>query len=106
MGATLDRVRVLVQQGDWQASVHAVQELADDGILGSDVADGIAGAEEIENYPTYHKGPCVLVLLADQIGPVHALWGLAKGTDRPAVLITAYRPNPTDWHADNRTRRK
>jgi hypothetical protein len=45
------------------------------------------------------------LLQADRNGPVHALWGLEKGQDRPAVLITVYRPDPAQWHDDNRTRR-
>jgi hypothetical protein len=30
-------------------------------------------------------------------GPVHALWGIPKNSDGPAVLVTVYRPDPLRW---------
>jgi hypothetical protein len=105
LSETLDRVRVLVQRGDWQASDHALQRIAEHAIIASDLVDRIGDAVVVEDYPDYHAGSCVLVLQNDRDGAVHALWGLEKGTDRPAVLITAYRPDPKLWQDDNRTRR-
>lgn len=29
--------------------------------------------------------------------PVHVLRGIPKGYNKPAVLITAYRPDPKRW---------
>ena len=82
-----------------------MQSLLDHGIIASDILDNIDSGSVIEDYPTYHAGPCALVLQADRSGTVHAVWGLAAGTERPAVLVTVYRPDPARWHADNRTRR-
>jgi hypothetical protein len=101
---TFDRVRELVRRGDWRASDHALQRMTEHTIIGSDLADGIESGVAMEDYPSYHAGPCVLVLQSARAGPVHALWGLETGTARPAVLVTAYRPDPTRWSSDNRTR--
>ena len=105
MSETFKAVCLLVGHDDWRASDHALQRLAESGIIASDLADGITNAVVVEDYPGYHAGPCTLVLQMERDGFVHALWGLQTGTDRPAVLITAYRPDPARWHADNRTRR-
>src|SRR2546425_13027046 len=37
-------------------------EIAEDGLRAGEVIDGIEAAIVIEDYPTYPKGPCVLVL--------------------------------------------
>ena len=103
--ASFDKIRALIANDDWQASDHSLQRLYEKGIVVSELADGIAGSAVVEDYPSYHKGPCVLVLQTISTGPVHALWGLMSGTERPAVLITAYHPDSKRWHTDNRTRR-
>jgi hypothetical protein len=105
VSATFDKIRPLVQAGDWRASDHGLQRLGEHSIIASDLVDGIAGGMVVEDYPDYHAGPCVLLLQKDRDGPVHVLWGLEKGTDRPAVLITAYRPDPERWEDDYRTRK-
>ncbi len=52
----------------------------------------------VEEYPDFPKGPCILLLQKDHLDkPVHVVWGIPKGYDGPAVLITAYRPNPELW---------
>ena len=63
-----------------------------------DVVEGLAKAVLIEDYPDYPRGPCCLVLQRDGAGqPIHVVWGIPAGQDSPAVVVTAYRPDPTRW---------
>ena len=107
MSSTLERIRELVAAKEARISDHGYDELAADGILARDVLDGLADAEVVEDYADYPKGPCVLVLEHDAQGrPIHAVWGIPRGHTSPAVLVTAYRPDPGRWSADFRRRKQ
>lgn len=103
---TLERIRELASRREVQISDHGYDELAQDGILAREAVSGLESAELVEDYPDYPKGPCVLVLQKDDSGhPIHVVWGIPKGKSSPAVLVTAYRPDPAKWSADFRRRR-
>ena len=106
MVSILERVQRLAASGKVRISDHGYDELSDDGILVSNVLAGLEDAVTVEEYPDYPKGPCVLVLCRDQERrPIHALWGIPTGRDFPAVLVTAYRPEPDLWDATFQRRR-
>ena len=101
MSETFRTVRLLVRRGEVQISRHGFRELAADDILLDELVAGIETALVIEDYPDFFRGPSVLVLQRDtQNRPVHVVWGIPKGSMTPAVLVTAYRPDPTRWSAD------
>jgi hypothetical protein len=82
-------------------------ELVDEGILVRDLVAHVEEAVMVEDYPEYGKGPCVLVLQRDSRGnPIHVVWGIPKGAAAPAVLVTAYRPDPDMWTEDLMRRKK
>ncbi len=106
MSQTLEQVRTLVARGDVRVSDHGYEELAADHVFVRDVIDGLGGAVVVEDYPDYAKGPCVLALEQDRNGqPIHVVWGIPLGKESPAVVVTAYRPDPAKWDETWRKRR-
>lgn len=106
MGDTLQRIRELVRAGDVKISEHGYDELVVDGISTREIVEGVQDSLLIEEYPSFGKGPCVLVRQRDRQGTaIHAVWGIPKNSISPAVLVTAYRPDPERW-VDEYTRRK
>jgi hypothetical protein len=104
---TLERVRTLVQRNEVRISDHGYREVDADGILVGEIIIGLDHAVLVEDYPDYPKGPAVLVLLKDTAGePIHAVWGIPRGSEAPAVLVTAYRPDPDRWDAGFKQRKR
>jgi hypothetical protein len=103
---TLRRVIELIREGNVLISAHGYDEMGEDGILAGEAIEGAGAATMVENYPEYGKGPCTLVLQRDRNGrPIHVVWGIPRGQVSPAVLVTAYRPDPTRWTDDFLRRR-
>lgn len=107
MNQMLHQIAHLIEQGEVKISDHGYDEMAADGLYVRDVIGSIADGVVVKEYPDYAKGPCVLVLQNDRAGqPIHVVWGIPKGKSAPAVLITAYRPDPRRWDAGFTRRRK
>ena len=105
MSETLHRIQTLVLAGDYLISGHGFNELDKDGILAGDAIASITSAVAIEDYPDRARGPSVLALQHDRDGhSIHVVWGLPEGKRRPAVLVTAYRPDAAQWDEDFKRR--
>ena len=73
-------------------------EIVADGIYVRDILASVNKAAVVEDYPTFPKGRAVLVLQFDKDSrPIHVVWGIPKGFTSPAVVVTAYRPDPDRW---------
>jgi hypothetical protein len=106
MSDTLNSVIELVSRNEIRISAHGYRELAADDIFVRDLIQHVGEALLIEDYPDFHKGPAVLVLHYDSEGdPIHVVWGIPIGETKPAVLVTAYRPDPSRWSSDFTRRR-
>ncbi|MDN3551901.1 DUF4258 domain-containing protein [Halomonas almeriensis] len=101
MSDLLVRLQELVEGDEVRVSEHGYDELVDDGITAREAVTGVFEAIVVEDYLNYPKGPSVLLLQKDRGGaPIHVVWGIPKGYDKPAVLVTAYRPDPARWDED------
>lgn len=106
MKAFLKKIQALIEVGDVRISEHGYDELAEDGLTAREIIEGIYEATVVEEYPEFIKGPCILLLQRDRTGkPIHVVWGVPKGHEKPVVLITAYRPDPERWDATFTRRR-
>lgn len=100
MSETIDKVQKLVGARAVRISEHGYDELAADDLSVREIMAGVAAAQVVEDYPEFPKGPAMLVLQEDsEANPVHVVWGIPKGHQSPAVLVTAYRPDPARWDA-------
>ena len=98
---TFNNIKKLIEHKDVLISSHGYDELANDGIMVKEIMQSVHSAIVIEDYPDFRKGPAVLLLQTDKDGnPIHTVWGIPKGEERPAVLVTAYRPEPEKWSGD------
>ena len=99
MSITLEKIKQLVVSGDVRISEHGYDELANNDLTAREIVSGIEGAILVEDYPDFPKGASILVLQTDRKNqPVHVVWGIPRGYDRPGVLVTAYRPYPDRWN--------
>jgi hypothetical protein len=107
MSRTFEHVVSLVHRREVRISSHGYDELAEDAILVREILAGVESGEVVEDYPDYPKGPCVLVLQKDESGsPIHVVWGIPRGSSSPAVVVTAYQPDPAQWDDGFKIRRR
>ena len=102
-----DRIRERISEGSVRILEHGYDEIAVDGLLARELVEGVETAEVVEDYPDYPKRPCVLLLQRTKDGRcIHTVWGLPAGHTSPAVLTTAYLPDPEKWELGFKRRPK
>ncbi len=106
MSETFEIVKELVRSGKFRLSQHGEEEMREDGIYPTALLGSVKSAEVVEDYPDAWKGPTVLLLQEFEGIKFHAIWGLSKASPDIASLVTAYKPDPTKWKPDFKTRLK
>ena len=93
--AVLADIKALAAAGRYRVSFHANGRMTQHGVTMPEILEALAAAQLLENYPTYHVGPCCLVYGDTAAGrPIH----LVCSTTLPeVVIITTYQPTPPDW---------
>lgn len=74
MSDFLNKIKKLIVREEVRISEHGYDELSEDGLLATEIFDGISSAKVVEQYPDYPKGRYILVLQQDKaMNPVHVL---------------------------------
>ena len=91
----LESLRALARSESVRVTVHAHQEMVEEGITMDDVLEAIANGDVIEDYPTHRRGACCLVGGTSRAGrPLHIVCTTAQPV---LAIITVYEPKPPKW---------
>jgi len=105
MSHLLQRMQESIRAGRYRLSSHAESEREAEGILTREIEEALLSPEcaVVEDYPDDPRGHSALVLGFNSKGqPLHVLLGF--GQAGIIVVITVYRPDPSEW-IDWRVRR-
>ncbi|MGH7325530.1 MAG: DUF4258 domain-containing protein [Candidatus Rokuibacteriota bacterium] len=94
------RIREAVSAGSFRLTRHAHEEMVEENIALSDVAETVANAVLLEDYPEHRRGACCPISgWTATRRPLHVVCT----TDSPLVIvITVYEPRPPKWSAPSR----
>ena len=99
------RVAARGQPSDVLWSRHAISKLTMEDLSRQAVEVALRAGEVIEDYPAAHRAlpDCLLVAYLTIEKLIHVVVAVDKPNDR-LFIITLYRPDPTRWADDFRTR--
>src|SRR5438093_6348982 len=84
---------------------HVNLRLAGRHIMRDEILEKIDGYDIIESYPEDKYFPSYLLLGKARDADFHVLFAVDVEGDNVRI-VTAYRPDPDEWEADMRTRRR
>ena len=86
-----------IREGRVDISFHARRRISERGLSEPDIRHSAVQGEAIEDYPGATPHPACLVFgLTQSNEPLHSVWGYNED-ERTAILVTAYRPDPSLW---------
>lgn len=100
----LARIRAQARENQIRFTLHANQEMVEEGFTLVEVVHAIACGEILEDYPDEPRGACCLLNGKTGTGrPLH----LVCTTAQPVlVVITVYEPKPPKWPTPTQRRIK
>ncbi len=101
----IDNIINAIRNNRIRITDHADEEAGNDQLTFDEVYFSVLNGEIIEDYPGDRPYPSCLIYGQTFGGdPVHSVWAFNEESQW-AVLITVYRPDPSQW-IDWRKRRK
>ena len=101
----IEQLRHKTRNGQYDISFTHTEKLRRRRIEAEVLERVIISGEVIESYPNDPRGPsCLLLGYAAANRPIHVVCGNLE-EDR-ILIITAYEPDPKEWEADWKTRKK
>jgi len=101
----IDNIIDAVRHNRIKITDHADEEAENDQLTFDEVYFSVLNGEVIEDYPDDKPYPSCLIYGRTFSGdPIHSVWAFNEQS-KWAVLITVYRPDPSQW-IDWRKRRK
>jgi hypothetical protein len=86
-------------------TTHALRRMLRHGIRSDQVRQVLSEGERIEEYPDDTPLPSYLMLGIGAARVLHVVAGDDPEADE-TIVITTYEPDPNEWEADFKTRKK
>jgi hypothetical protein len=101
----IEEIKKSIQNGNYRITEHAFEEMEEDNLDLDNILYSVNNGEIIEDYPNSRITPSCLIYGNDhQSNPIHSVWGFFK-EKLFSVLITVYKPDPSKWSHDFKTRK-
>ena len=93
----ISKIIEAIDENRIRISDHADLEAHEDRLSFEEIYCSVREGEIIEDYPTDTPYPSCLIYGRNNDGvPIHSVWAY-NPDNRWAVLITVYRPDPSQW---------
>jgi hypothetical protein len=101
----IEAIRKKIRTGKFIISFTHTEKVRLRRIEVDEIQEAILEGKIIEPYPDDPRGPSCLILgFAKESRPLHILCG--KLEEDEILIVTAYEPDPEEWEADWRTRKR
>ena len=101
----IEAIQTKVRDGKYIVSFTHTEKVRLRKIEAKEIEEAICKGTIIEPYPDDPRGPSYLILgFTSQNRPLHVVCGRIE--DDEILIITAYEPDPKEWEADWRTRKR